>query len=213
MLFGFLAALPSVLPPSVRDSLPGFLPRTPVTLGLDLQGGSHVLLEVDSEDLRDQMAKQLIGDIRLTLRDKRIRYAGLGRSGDRISVQISDPAQMDEAYTALAALSQQVSIGIFGTGGQAPEFAVSRAGQTVTFTFTEAGLTAKIGRAIDQSLDIIDQRVNALGTTEPTIQRQGVDRMLVQVPGLQDPNRLKELLGKTAQLQFRLLCDSQPMGE
>src|SRR3990172_6250661 len=83
VFFGFVMALPNVLPLGVRDVMPGFVPSTPVTLGLDLQGGSHVLLEVDRKDLTDQLAKQLIGDIRQTLREKQVRrYSGLGRTDD-----------------------------------------------------------------------------------------------------------------------------------
>ena len=215
VFFGFVMALPNILPQGVRDAIPAFLPSTPVTLGLDLQGGSHVLLEVDGKDLTDQLAKQLIGDIRQTLREKKIRrYSGLGRTDDGgVSVRITEDADVERAYTELKTLSQPVSIGLFGQGGQSSEFDVSRDGNVIHFAFTDAGLDSRIGRAIEQSLEIIGQRINALGTTEPTIQRQGADRIVVQVPGLQDPEQVKRLLGKTAKLQFRLLCEAQPTGD
>ena len=212
VLFGFLLALPNVLPPNVRAYIPPFLPSTPVTLGLDLRGGSYVLLEVDRKDLTDQLARQLTGDIRQTLRENKIRrYSGLGRSADGgVSVRITDDADVEKAYTALKTLSHPVSTGFFGTGTQSPEFALTRDGNLIHFAFTDTGLNARIGKAIEQSLVIIGKRINALGTTEPTIQRQGVDRIVVQVPGLQDPDQIKRILGQTAKLEFRLLCNSQP---
>jgi protein-export membrane protein SecD len=210
VLLGMLMALPNALPPAMRGAIPDFLPSSPVTLGLDLRGGSHVLLEVDRADLEDQLARQLLGDIRQTMRDERIRYSGLGRQNGTISVRITDPADFDRAYEKLRDLARPVSIGFFGQGDTAPEFEVRRQGDQVVFAFTEEGVNAKIGRAIEQSLEIVGQRINALGTTEPTIQQQGLDRILVQVPGLEDPQRVKDILGRTARLQFRLLCDDQP---
>ncbi|HUF46137.1 MAG TPA: protein translocase subunit SecDF, partial [Aestuariivirgaceae bacterium] len=210
VLLGMLMALPNALPPDMRGAIPDFLPSSPVTLGLDLRGGSHVLLEVDRADLEDQLARQLLGDIRQTMRDERIRYSGLGRQNGTISVRITDPADFDRAYDKLRDLARPVPIGFFGQGDTAPEFEVRRQGDQVVFAFTEEGVNAKIGRAIEQSLEIVGQRINALGTTEPTIQQQGLDRILVQVPGLEDPQRVKDILGRTARLQFRLLCDDQP---
>jgi protein-export membrane protein SecD len=207
---GFLATLPNVLPQSVRERIPGFLPSSPLVLGLDLQGGSHVLLEVDRAELAEQLAKQLVGDIRQTLREQKIRYSGLGRSGDGVTVRITDDAQVEQAYTELRKLARPVTTGFFGQGGTASEFDVSRDGNQIVYTLTPAGLAAKTDRALQQSLEIVEHRVNALGTTEPSIQREGANRILIQVPGLQDSGRLKDLLGKTARLQFRLLCDSQP---
>jgi protein-export membrane protein SecD len=210
VLLAALLASPNIMSESTRAALPGFLPSQPVTLGLDLQGGSHVLMEVDSPSLKDVLGKQLAGDIRLRLRDAKIRYANLKRNENGASVNITEPTQVDQAFTTLRELSQPVDTGMFGQGGQVQEFDVTRDGSTISLTFSEGGLQSRIGRAVQQSLEIIGRRINALGTTEPTIQRQGVDRILVQVPGLDDPARLKALLGQTAQLQFRLLCDNQP---
>src|SRR5262249_28046010 len=201
-------ALPNMLPANVRSMLPLF--NGPIVLGLDLQGGSHVLLEVDQANLKEQYAKQLIGDIRQALRAQKIPYSGLGRSGDNVSVRITDPARVDAAMTELRKLVQPISTSLFGGGGTTKQYDIREDGDQIIFSFTPAGLEYKIGRAIEQSLDIVGKRINALGTTEPIIQRQGIDRILVQVPGLQDPSRLKDLLGQTAKLQFRLLCDSQP---
>ena len=205
-----LFAMPNLMSEATRNSLPGFVPNRSVTLGLDLQGGSHVLLEVDANSLKEGLSKQLVGDIRLKLRDGKIRYAGLKRTPDGASVTISDAGQVDQALTLLRELSQPVDVGMFGQGGQVQEFDVVRDGQTISINVSQGGLDSRIGRAVQQSLEIIGRRINALGTTEPTIQRQGVDRIVVQVPGLQDPTRLKSLLGQTAKLSFQLLCDQQP---
>jgi len=210
VLLAGLLALPNLFSESTREALPGFIPSQPVTLGLDLQGGSHVLLEVDTPSLKDVLGKQLVGDIRLRLRDAKIRYANLKRTADGASVNIPDATKFEQAFTILGGLSQPVNTGLFGQGVQVQEFDIARNGQNVSLSFSDGGMQSRISRAVQQSLEIIGRRINALGTTEPTIQRQGVDRILVQVPGLQDPARLKALLGQTAQLQFRLLCDNQP---
>ena len=213
VLLGFLMALPNAvsddtckayLAPETCDSLPR------ITLGLDLQGGSHVLLEVDGVSLRQGLAKQLRGDIRQTLWvDKKIKHTVAARPDGSAVVRISEPEKVDEALAALETLNQTVNTGFFNQGADVREMEFERSGETITITFSEAGLAAKIGRAVEQSLEIIGRRINALGTTEPTIQRQGVDRILVQVPGLQDPERLKSILGQTAKLTFQLLCEAQ----
>ncbi|MDP9138607.1 MAG: protein translocase subunit SecD [Pseudomonadota bacterium] len=210
---GLLFALPNAVDETLWKRLPVIGGLNPMVLGLDLQGGSHVLLEVDRRDLETQLSKQLIADIRQALREQKIRYSGLGRAGTAVTVRITDAADHDRALTELRKLSQPVSTGIFGADPITNEFDVRRQADVISFTFTTGGLESKISRAVEQSLEILGKRIDDLGTREPTIQRQGVDRILIQVPGLQDPERLKELIGKTAQLQFKLLCESQPSPE
>jgi protein-export membrane protein SecD len=210
VLLGVIFALPNVVDKESWSRLPFVNGLQPLVLGLDLQGGSHVLLEVDRADLQNQLSRQTIGDIRQVLREQKIPYSGLGRSPTGVTVRITNSADVDRAMTALRRLSQPVETGFFGSGITSNEFELRRNGDVVMFELTRAGIEAKIGRAIQQSLEIIGKRINALGTTEPTIQRQGVDRILIQVPGLQDPERLKALLGQTAKLQFRLVCEAQP---
>jgi len=208
--WGVLATLPNFMTPAMRAHIPAFLPSSPLVLGLDLQGGSHVMLEVDQNELKDQLTKQLIGDIRQALREQRIAYSGLGKSGNGVTVRITNEADVEKAYEALRPLARQVNVGFFGQGGTASDFDIGRDGGQITFTLTDAGIEAKVNRAIEQSLEILDKRVNALGTTEPSIQREGANRIVVQVPGLQDSSRLNDILNQTAKLQFRLLCDEQP---
>jgi protein-export membrane protein SecD len=214
VMLGMIFSLPNMVHHDTWQRLPLVNGLKPVVLGLDLQGGSHVLLEVDRNELESQLAKQLIADIRQTLREQKISYTGLGRVIKGVSVRITNPDNIDRAMEALRKLSQPVSTGLFGSGGSLnKDFDISRDNDLIVFGITQAGLDAKIGRAIQQSLEIVGKRINALGTTEPTIQRQGVDRILIQVPGLQDPERLKALLGQTAKLQFRLVCEGQPQSE
>ena len=214
VIAGLVFSLPNMIPADIRASLPVLSGMKPMVLGLDLQGGSHVLLEVDRTDLNEQLSRQLIGDVRQTLREAKIKYSGLGKTADGVTVRITDAADQERAMTELRKLSIPVGAGILsGAGTSGTNVVLALSGEHVNFTFTPAGIEDKISRAIQQSLEILGKRINALGTTEPSIQRQGVDRILIQVPGLQDPSRLKDLLGKTAKLQFRLLCESQPSAD
>ena len=211
VLAGLVFSSPNMLSEQTRAQLPILDRLSPMTLGLDLQGGSHVLLEVDRNDLNEQMSRQLIGDVRQTLRDEKIAYTGLGKVEGGVNVRITNQADHERALKALAELSQPISSGILqGAGTSGYSLNVTMSGDVVSFLFTPSGIEAKISRAIQQSLEILGNRINALGTTEPSIQRQGQDRILIQVPGLQDPSRLKALLGKTAKLQFRIVCEAQP---
>lgn len=224
VLLGIVFSLPNILPDGVRKSLPGFIPSSPMVLGLDLQGGAHLVWEVDRKELKNELLKQLIGDIRHVLRNEaKARYSGLGKkSADSVAVQIKDPARVEAVRPALQRVTTSSSSGAaglmnqtlgFGGGGATRLYNLSVDGTRFTFTFNEAGLNAKIGQAIEHILKILNDRINSLGTTEATIQRQGVDRILIQYPGLKDPARLIKLVGRTAKLNFQLECDSQPTQE
>ena len=211
--FGIFFMIPNVLPQSVLDSLPDWVPKKTMTLGLDLQGGSHILLQVDRQDLIDERLQATRDDIRTMLRDAKIGYTGLSGTGRSVQVRIREANEVDKAKTALQTLTQPVSSGVFGAGAineltlDDPEPGLLR------FTLTEEGITYRTSSAVTQSIEVIGRRVNELGTTEPIIQRQGVDRILVQVPGLQDPQRLKDILGQTAKLTFQMVDQSMPVQE
>ena len=119
------------------------------------------------------------------------------------SVRVKEEGDLDEALRRLRQLAQPIDTGIFSQGTQANDLEVSSTGQTVNLRYTEAYVEFRIGQAIQQSIEIIRQRIDELGVTEPTIQRQGISRILVQVPGLEDTERLKDIIGTTAQLKFR----------
>ena len=205
VLLGVLFALPNIYPQSFRDSLPNWVPHRPMTLGLDLQGGSHILLAVDRNDLINERLQTVRDEIRTMLRDAKIGYTGLSGTGRAVQVRIREANDVENAKTALKTLTQPVSNSLFGSGAvyelelDEPEQGLLR------YTLTDQGIDYRVSTAVTQSIEVIGRRVNELGTTEPIIQRQGVDRILVQVPGLQDPQRLKDLLGQTAKLTFQMV--------
>ena len=213
VLLAVLFALPNALPPAWQAALATYTIARPVTLGLDLQGGSNVLMEVDREDLKNQLIQQLTGDIRAALREAKIGYKGINRSENGATVRISAPADLERAKTELEKLRQPLDPGgLLSTGIAVNLFDFSQEEQQFTFTFSDSGLDAKVARAITQSLRIVESRINSLGTTEPVIQQQGKDRIAIQLPGIQNPDQVKDVIGRTAKLTFQLLCDDQPTG-
>ncbi len=208
-----LLALPNALPGPWRDWLGQYTVARPMTLGLDLQGGSNVLMEVDRVHLKGQLVQQLTGDIRAALREAKIGYQGINRGDDGVSVRITKAEDVDRARIELDKLVQPIDPGGFlSTGVALNLFDLTRQDQQFAFVFSEPGLDAKVARAIAQSVKIVESRINALGTTEPTIQQQGKNRIAIQLPGIQDPDRVKDVIGRTAKLTFQLLCDDQPTG-
>ena len=213
VVVAFLYAAPNVISPASLASLPSWAPKNPLTLGLDLQGGSHILLRLEREELIADRLKTTRDDVRRLLREERIGYTGLSGSGRTIQVRIRNNADIEKAKTALEPLLQPVQGGLFGGGVvneldfEEPETGLFR------FTLTDPGIDYRVSSALTQSIEVVSRRVNELGTTEPVIQRQGTDRILVQVPGLGDPQRLKDLLGQTAQLTFQMVDQSVPVQE
>ncbi|TCV66720.1 protein translocase subunit SecD [Neorhizobium sp. S3-V5DH] len=203
IIIGILVALPNVIPQSTLDRLPSWLPHNRVSLGLDLRGGSHLVLEVDRADLINERVQSLLQDARRVLRDKNINTSAIRRSGEAITVALRDPTQRDAAVTELQTLANPVGLGT-AVGGS--DLAITTpSDNTISIAQTEAGINSHITAAVDQSLEIIRQRVDQVGVAEPTIQRVGSDRVLVQLPGEQDPSRLRQLLGSTAKMSFHLL--------
>jgi preprotein translocase subunit SecD len=204
-----LFAVPNFFPEKTLQSLPKWAQRH-VVLGLDLQGGSHLLLQVDDEAVRKEMLETLRGDVRRVLREARLGYTGgIVIRGNSVEVRLAEGADTQLALTKLRELSQPIGGLLSGTGQRTLE--VSDAGGGLfRLTVTQAAIDERISKAVDQSIQIVERRVNELGTVEPTIQRQGANRILVQVPGLQDPTHLKEILGQTAKLAFRMVDGSMP---
>lgn len=199
---GLLFALPNVLPASVLERWPSALPDKPVALGLDLRGGSHLVLEVDGSELRRERVRTLAEDARRLLREDDIPWRSVETGERGLTITLRSPEQQDAAIDQLRTLSSPV-----GTARQ--DLAVTRRGDDgIEVALTEEGLLQSMGRAVEQSLEVIRQRVDQVGVSEPTIQRVGADRILVQLPGLQDPAQLRALLGSTAKMSFHLLGDS-----
>jgi len=205
VLLGVIFSLPNVMPQSMRDAMPSWGPKHPMTLGLDLQGGSHILMAVDQKDLIGDRLQATRDDIRTMLRDAKIGYTGLSGTDRTVQVRISEANEVEKAKEALATLIAPIASGLF-TGGSVTELSLEEPEQgLLRYTLTDAGVDYRMRNAVTQSIEVIERRVNELGTTEPIIQRQGADRILVQVPGLQDPQRLKEILGQTAKLTFQMV--------
>jgi len=197
-----LCALPNFFPERLVQKWPAWAQRH-VVLGLDLQGGSSLLLEVDSGAVRKEQLQSVDDDVLRVLRSARIPFTGRAVRGNSVEVHITHDTDDDTALAKLRELSQPLT-GIAGTTGQR-SIDVAANGGVVTLTPTDTAITERVRQAVDQSIQIIERRVNELGLVEPTIQREGLNRILVQVPGLQDPSRLKEILGQTAKLDFRMV--------
>lgn len=211
VLCGFVAA-PNLFSNERLAELPSWFPTKKVTLGLDLQGGSHIMLKLERADIVKERLETVVGDVRNVLREANVRYTGLNGTGQQIQVKITDPAQVEPARTALAPLLQPVSAGAFG--GTVTEISIADGGDgALRLSLTDAGIDYRLSSAVTQSIEVVRRRVDELGTTEPLIQRQGEDRIIVQVPGLEDPQRLKALLNQTAKLSFHMVDTSMPVQE
>ena len=204
----FLFAAPNILPQSFLSSLPSWAPSRPMTLGLDLQGGSHILLQVERRDLVNDRLTTTRDDVRRLLRDARVGYTGLTISGNAVQVRVRDEAQRQAARDALDELQQPIASGLFGSGSVRELGVTEPEPGLLRIALTDEGLNYRMSNAVSQSIEVIGRRVNELGTTEPIIQRQGADRVLVQVPGLEDPQRLKDILGQTAKMTFQMVDTS-----
>ncbi|MGA8820946.1 MAG: protein translocase subunit SecD [Xanthobacteraceae bacterium] len=197
-----LFAVPNFFSEKVVARWPDWAQRH-IVLGLDLQGGSSLLLQVDSKAVRKERLQAVDDDVLRLLRQARIPFTGRAIVGSSVQVHITRPADVKNALDKLGTLSAPLS-GVLGSTGQRSLDIVEKNGQ-ISLTPSDGAFTERIRQAVDQSIEIIQRRVNELGLVEPSIQREGVDRILVQVPGLQDPTRLKEILGKTAKLDFRMV--------
>ena len=212
VLLAFVLALPNVLPPSGQEFMASKGIR-PMTLGLDLQGGANILLEVDHKDMIDKVQQQVMGDIRSALREAKIGYSGITKTDNGVSVRITKPEDVANAKIELNKLLQPLDSGILSGGTRVNLFVLTQNDQQFTLSTNDGGVDAKIAGAVKQSLNIVERRINGLGTTEPVIQQQGKDRISVQIPGLQEPDKVKQLLGSTAKLTFQLLCAEQPTAQ
>jgi preprotein translocase subunit SecD len=198
-----LCAVPNFFPEAKVKSWPKWAQRH-LVLGLDLQGGSHLLLEIDSNAVKKDKLDQVRDDVRRALREARIGYTGLNVRNDAVEVRISKDTDVPTALGKLRELSQPLG-GLLGSSGQRSLEVSDAGGGVIRLVVPQAAITDRVRQTIEQSIQIVERRVNELGTVEPLIQRQGVDRILVQVPGLQDPTELKKILGKTAKMEFRMV--------
>ena len=200
-----LFAVPNFFPEAKVKTWPVWAQRH-IVLGLDLQGGSYLLLEVDSNYVKKEKLDQVRDEVRRVLRDAKIGYTGLAVRGDAVEVRVKEGDQQ-AALTKVRELSQPLG-GLLGSSGQRSLEVSDAGGGLIRLTVPQAAITERIRQTIEQSIQIVERRVNELGTVEPLIQRQGTDRILVQVPGLQDPTELKRIVGTTAKMEFRMVDSS-----
>ncbi|MEE7457420.1 protein translocase subunit SecD [Methylorubrum populi] len=222
ILIGLSLAVPSFVPADSRkafiQSLPSWfpswiIPQRAIVLGLDLQGGSQILLEIDQPDLVRSLTTGLRDDVRRILREASVSPEGGIRVINRgVELRIPDAAARAKVMPKLRELAQPINNPLAGPGG-GQTLAVNEAENgTIQLTLTDAGINDRTRRAVSQAIEVVRKRIDFGGTKEPSIQQQGADRILVQVPGLQNPQELEDQLGKTAKLEFRMLADS-PSGD
>jgi len=165
----------------------------PMALGLDLRGGVHFLLEVDTADAKQNALKRYLTDLPTLLRNKDIHYTGRKLDGDAVVLTFPDAATLAKAKSAIASGYGELLLST-PSGASSP---------TLEARLSQTQAKSVVDNAIEQNLITLRNRVNQLGVAEPLVQRQGADRIVVELPGVQDPTRVKELLGATATLEYR----------
>ncbi|MBS0560884.1 MAG: protein translocase subunit SecD [Proteobacteria bacterium] len=200
ILLGALLCLPNLFPAPAS-----WLPWRTVHLGLDLRGGSYLLLEVDMPAVIKERLNSLTDSARQALRPGNIFYQSIQPQTDqnRVVIRLRDPARLQDALEALKPLVAPAS------AGQAPDIDMASTpdGQ-ITLTLSPVALRDRALAAVQQSIEIVRRRIDETGVVDPQITRQGDNRIVVQLPGIEDPNRIKELLGQTAHMTFRLVDEN-----
>ncbi|HKS89629.1 MAG TPA: protein translocase subunit SecD [Stellaceae bacterium] len=189
---GVILSVPNLFGAKQLVHVPDWLPHKQVALGLDLRGGSYLLLEVDVAAAQRDHLNSVVESVRNALRNARIGYTGLDVKGDAIVFSIRDPGQIEPARQALLKIDPDLTVNIAGDGAG-------------TMTFGTVATETQRRQAVEQSIEIIRRRIDETGTKEPTIQRQGADRILIELPGVDNPEHVKSLLGRTAKLTFQLV--------
>ncbi len=194
-LIGIIFVIPNFFTREQLDHFPSWFPKNQVVLGLDLQGGAHLLLEVDFDGVVKEQMTSLMDAIRNTFRKERIGYTGLSPKKDFVTLTLRNPADLEKATSLIKQVDRDLEVTSTPEG-------------VMTLRLNETAMQERKKSALAQSIEIVRRRVDETGIAEPFIQRQGEDRILIQLPGLQDPTRIKNLLGKTAKLQFRFVDTS-----
>ena len=194
LLIASFFALPNFLPKDMYNQVPSSMRSwwKPVTLGLDLQGGSYLVMEVDTSTLVHEKLESLADLTRSALREGKVRFSGLNISDEMMTIKILNAAQLNDAREIIR---KQESVGLD----------ISADASILTVHYTDDALSVLKNQAVQQSLEIVRKRIDELGTKEPLIQQQGDDRIVIQLPGVQDPAEIKALMGKTAKMTFHLV--------
>ena len=196
-----LAAIPSFVPERLRETWPSWVPQPVVNLGLDLAGGSYILLEAKTDDLEATRLDAMREQIRLAMRRRpSVGIGDISQQGGQLSFMVRDATEVDAARERLLPMTAGAGL----TGQRDWDISVVDSTRFVLKP-TAAGSQQAFENAMNDAVEIVRTRVDQLGTREPTIMRQGSNRISVEVPGLKDPEALKELLGQTARLEFKLV--------
>lgn len=197
---GLLFTLPNFFTKATVQGWPSFL-HNRINLGLDLRGGSYLLLEADVAQLKEKWLQTVRQDVRQKLRDEKIGYQGLGITPEGVRLRLLKPEDGDRALKALGTLVQSVGTGVLA--GTSPDLEISKDDTgSVLLKPTEPAINERIVSGMSTAIETIRRRIDSLGTLEPNIQRQGLGRIVVQVPGADNPEQIKTLIGKTAALSF-----------
>jgi preprotein translocase subunit SecD len=200
--FFILFAIPSILPQKAENYWPSWLPHTKINLGLDLAGGSQLLLEADSNDLMKQRLQGMEDTVTTEMRraEPPIAISGISTSGGRVSFTVQDQSQVDAAVERMRTVTQPVGL----TGTRDWDVGVVDLNRVV-LTPTSGGTQQAMKNAMTVARDVVRRRIDPQGTKEITVITQGSNRVFVQVPGVEDPEALKQLIGQTARLEFKLV--------
>lgn len=195
-VLALLYSLPNVVPSSARgifEKLPSWMPNQTVNLGLDLQGGSYLLLQVELDEVLKSRSEDLVDTARPELREAKVKYTRIDDIEWGMRLTIREGEDMDQIKRMLRKLDPNL------------EIVVSEDGKVIEAHYNETALKDMRNQTIAQSIEIVRRRIDETGTREPAIQRQGDDRIIVQLPGVDDPQRIKDLLGRTAKMTFHLV--------
>ena len=201
-LAGILTALPNFFSKATVESWPSWVPRKQMPLGLDLQGGAHLLLAMDQDEIRRDWMNNLRDEARKILRDAKIGATGVGIQGMQLVVKLAKPDEAETALKDLRKISQNVGNAMLGATAKDVDVEQGTDAGTIVLKPTEQGMKQRVASAAASSIETVNRRINGLGTAESTIVRQGTDRILIQFPGLKDTKDLKRLIGETAKLTF-----------
>lgn len=199
VLAGFAYASPNLLGSKQAEELPGWVPHQQVNLGLDLRGGSYLLIEVDLPSVFEEDRENLVEELRSAMSQRGIQGTGWGLFGQRAGFTLNNPEDSGRARQAIIELIPRllevdVDDGVFRVA------------------LSEQAIQERSTAVVNQAIEVIRRRIDETGTKEPSIQRHGEDRILIQLPGVDDPERIKALIGQTAVLSFRFVHDSLGTG-
>ena len=205
IFIALMFAVPNFFTKDQLNSFPSFIPKQQVNLGLDLQGGSHLLLEVDTVEIIKERLENLNSDVRRVLKKNNIQYSNFKNTEDNLKFVVEEfPAEIQKEILEISVSNSQ---NILQMGDQT-NLVITRDENQVSISFTDEFIKLAVSNAVAQSLEIVRRRIDELGTREPSIQRQGSSRIIIQLPGIDDPDRIKALLGQTAKLTFQLVDTS-----